>query len=381
MFFQISLGLLQTSRMSSSEKLIQKWEQVLRITLLSEVEPGSRKTSAWINVAISLFILSQAVRLGFTSILDDTGVEHFYGHTVIALGQFWKTSSLIFGFVLVHLASYRLLFAWWQFNHLSITRRTLKKICIEKKRFVEITLKLMITVSITGSLQGLIVCIFFCYINVRNSDTMIEVVFWILWTPVDVIVISLSIVTYMIVQCVAGLVMIHQREACCRFISLLDDNDLDIRKVVYSYTELKKTSEMVNSFVSKIVGCIIYFSTPTICVAVFATSETHGFVQLCFAALTIAYSFLSIVVVYLFANLSDCPNQVNNRLLHRVTRVPSTRVKLYLLMLMEDLGSESSQLGMYTMNGSRYDVLAVAQYVADIATNYSLVLTLKDALQ
>ena len=137
-------------------------------------------------------------------------------------------------------------------------------------------------------------------------------------------------------------------------------------------------SEKVNKFLSPIISCIVLFAAPTTCTLVFAMQQTDGFVRIVVAGMTFVYILFNTIILYLYAKLDTVPFRIHERLSQFVAHDPDLRDKRLLLMIMEHVASESSLLGMYLSDQSRFDVRSFVTYLMEIATQYLLVLTLKD---
>lgn len=368
---------LRASKMSAASDSFLKWENLLRFMYLSGRPGRSNKSYVRVNLISAAVLSFEAIRLGFSSLLDDFGVEHLYGHSPVALGSFWKLFGITLGFGFLHVAGYRITFAYLDPNNLSILKDTVAGMC-SRGMILRATIASAVMAAILTDMLYLI----FYYINIQSSETTIEIIFWSVWTAIDLIVTPQVLATYVIVNCIVCLVMINHWNFCNKFVSRLAVvRAFDLKDTITQYTDLKNRCQSVNKLVSPVITCTILFSSPVICILVFLVSQTSDGLQICLASMTVIYSSLTIAAVYLYAKLNSISNQVRSKFANQVLLARSLRDKLYLLSMMEDLASDISLCGMYAMDGTRYDVLCSAKYFVEIATNYILILTFRHVFQ
>ena len=368
--------------MSGTGDIIETWDKFLELNLLSGDGTSNNRTAVFVNSLLAVALWFQAFRLGFTSLLNDKGIEHLYGHHAMAVGRFWKLYGLLMGYRCAHAAGYRVIFAYLQYKNRVMILQSNKGLCsLGRQKLVGTLLKMIRGNAIMHALQGIAGFVLLWLLNVGNSKTTEQVVWWSIWTLFDLIFAPIAIVTFDVLNMITAVILFHQSVECQKFINSLK-GEPDIRKVIKNFSDLRLKSETVNKFTSPIITYLVWWAAPGACIPIFIVVQTENrLLQPVLFLLTVSYIANNTIVLYFYAKLNEKPAQIHESMASLLNRVRSTRDKMYLLSMMQDVESKSSLLGMYTCDGNRYNVLSFATYLMDIATQYLLVLSFKNVFE
>ena len=366
----------------STEISVKKWEKFLQINFLLELRPDTRKRLILINVSIAVLIAFLSIRMGFTSLATNEGNKHLYGHSAIALGRFWKLFGLMIGTGFMSLSCYRIACATFLSKRSDIITKVLQETCShDDGRLMNRLHRATVIVTVMTVCAANSLLVIFWLINMRASRSWIEITCWTLWLLVDLVPMTITCATFTAVNSVIFVMLYHHYTQCNEYLRLLSGHPVDNRRMILHYHKLIDDSVAGQLFLAPIITIVVCFAPIFTCLLIFTASQLTGHLQVFFTIATFCYALPNTILLLFYAKVDKMSQKIHHRTTSLSSRILDRRFKLYMLSIADDLGSESSLLGMYTIDGNRYSVLSFATYLPEIVTNYLLVLTLRSVFE
>lgn len=369
------------------------WKTVMR---LANTEDANKKRVNVVNILLSLWLVGNAIRFG-SMFFDPAPVPEFVvGHTLSHLGSWAKLIGMV-GFLFINeCAGLRLAMYYLTSTNSMILLDTVKQIGHERDgelriRKLKMARKVLLSFLIAFTTMVLDRSMFYTSMfvkNVMSASSGLEGVCWILWWFADLTIPILIPLDLIIFPSMWVVVVLSHRMEIRHLIERIESlaeapvhtRSAGFQSVMQQHTRLLLRSVAVNSFSAPILFVVTLFASPAFSAVMFTVEYSDS--ELRWLYIVAGAPILSGVVALLStaASVTATSEELHSRLCSmacdaRVTDSLTPVQKFRLLLMVEETGSESTQLAMYTVHGQKYTKENLLHYVIEVGLDYTLFLT------
>lgn len=374
------------------------WSVILHLALIKRKNPNERTKSIILNVIVMMFHSFNAIRLS-SSCFWLTDLNYLFGQTISNIGNVSRLTSAAAGVVLFQCTLYRLIWILRLLSDDKIVEDTTRRLSAERQTTPEQSSKRMkmnrlIIAAVVAGVPGNLVVAIIIYsgmlaLNVMAAATTSQVCLWVFWFGVDLVMITFFALDTIIFPCMWFVVilnycldidklasMVQQLKGCER--RHLGNRIADVKKY---YEIMIVASESVNRVSAPFLFVIVSCSNMITCLCFFTGMYSNNIIMavmvpavgciLAMAATTVLYVASHVTRQSYVIHDAICSAAGNGKL---ITDLSTSQTKV-LLMMMEQMESESHSLALVTTSGERYTSESLVLYLIETALTYLLLIT------
>jgi hypothetical protein len=380
--------------------VLVNWSKVLRVNhLLHETE--NRWINCLVNLLMSVWFITNAIRLGFRVLEVNSPYDHIFGQSFNVIPSA-RMVKVVGTFGLVQVASYRLLQSHllWKGNDVlmrMVTAGTRERNPVIREKKLSIARNVLMFLVISSSLvcmDGVVIYAGLAVLNIVFAGSVVEVICWIGWGLIEVAMGFTSCADL----CLFPLIWImtaslHRVD----FDDVRDQTELLLQRkrlrpgafdrLVCCFIRLMHQSEAVDRSSAPILFIVSMCITPMLCSAVFVIQFSVSlFLMMTVAAAVFTFAAVAFILMRVASNFATRTLDLHQLLCSLQARESRHRrltlsQKKSLLIMIEETGSESTSLAYQTITGVRQTSEMLFYYLIEGALMYTLFVTLERSLQ
>ena len=380
-FFGFRCGSLKSD---PSQDVYHEWRQIMSLNYmpLEDTPLVERNRFRKISFIVAVIKFIDAVRVGVTYfIFDDTGIEHWFGHTMDPIGKTAKTLGGACTFICLQMGLFRLITTRFDGRNDMMFASVLKSMV---RRGESKMLKLLlrgIKMSITNVM--IVASLFYLrcmLINLSNSGSRTETMIWIFWFIIDIYQVFRTPSDAVIFPIMWILVVRELRREGNELAKSLA-TEPDFKKLFRNYIILKLKAQRVNKMSKEILFAIAFSNTPMICMIVYCVTHIESvYFKVSLAMTGLGVAIIASIVLVFAAGMTTTSRMVHQRLCSLQANAGSSarlngQQKKLLLSIIEEIGSETPSLAIYTVSGEKYTSLSMLHHFLETVITYTLLVT------
>lgn len=373
------------------------WSRFMKILCITNEHEGSGKDTkkiVTVNTLAILWYVFSSIRISH-HLVWDSGYPHFFGSTEEQMGNTTGLLSSLSAFMIFTALLYRGHCIRLTLSGGMYFMRTVKimtsgaEVNAAKVAFARKMVATAVIFCYQMFVGGFIMCAGMLYLNIRASSSMIEVICWIAWCLIDLVMCfsaCTDVLTFPIMW--ITIVLSYRMDMIDLMQCITDINDALIAEnetmanelfdeIRHRYYELYSESQKIDQFSVTVITIILFWSTPYFCIMMFMFIFTDNIFiyymcPICAVAVLLLVTFVLVsaaTVTHLTEKLTISLLKVAAQDAHLQALNPRQRQQLDLMT------EQMSSLAMYTMVGERYTPLSFVHYVVETCVQYSLLIT------
>lgn len=220
--------------------------------------------------------------------------------------------------------------------------------------------------------------------NCYNSETTVQILFWIFWWTQDLLFMIMIPVDTVLISSMWLFLVFGLRMDMCAFADQLEKmkSSQQLRNLDHIYeTYIRLTTEVMRMkpFLSHVLSVFAVCSTPYICTVIYSVTNMDN---LFFLILIASLGTCFISQQFAFLATASQINSLSLQLHHLLCRISarhkdqlSVRERRGLLYMMEEIGSEERLLSLHTLEGEKYTAETFFFFVLETGIQYTLLVT------
>lgn len=374
--------------------VLENWKSVLLLTRLTPGEGNAWSSREHVMQAVLVsFTLLTSIRIGFSCLLHDDGIQHLMGHTVLRFGSIGRLLSLTAGLVALQCALFRItvyrLHQKQEMNFLPIMEMVTNTVLPfdgqDKRQLGRKVLMCTVAAAVLIILMpgGVIVTVL-CFTNCHHSETMVQVLLWMFWWTQDLLFVIVVATDFVLIPSMWIFLVLSLHMDMSSLADHLDKMTMGGRlrnpdQVYETYIQLTKEVTKMKPFLTPVLSIFAMCSTPLICTVTYSLPYMDNAF---FVLIVVEVGSAMIVQEFAFLALASQVNSLSLRLYQLFCSIfsrhkdsLSLRERYSLLQTMEEMGSEERLLSLHTLDGEKYTTETFLIFVLDTAVHYTLLVT------